>query len=155
MIYPNDFLHGIVFETTTQSLLGSWLYSDRRCDGEESEPHPFLNRWAQIPVLGRLAGLTRMALAIVHILGHLFCGLITWKKGHFSHALKGTCEFVKGWIELIPFVGYFFAQTYAKEGYYWMVKIYHPLNPDSLDVHNGYWHNLRHARSHAYVCLSS
>lgn len=64
---------------------------------------------AQIPLIGSLAGITRMALAVIHSVGHLFAAGVRCEIGHLYHTLRGGCAFFQGLIESIPFFGRIFA----------------------------------------------
>ena len=169
-------LNGIVVETNAESLTGSVLYSDVRhtklypnvyYGRHESSDRvgfyhsglyhlapspPYLNKVAQIPVIGIVAGITRVALGALHTLGHLFAALITQNKGHLWHAAKGGCEMIRGLIEAIPLVGRIFANTYGipcsldylfsltdNRFCWWMIKMYNPEKPDALDSFVNNW----------------
>ncbi len=64
---------------------------------------------AQVPCIGSLAGVTRMALAVIHCIGHLVAAAMTCDSGHLYHTLRGTISFAQGAIESIPFIGRIFA----------------------------------------------
>lgn len=155
MISVVDILQGVVVETRTTSLTGPLFYSDRKHEYYEyntfSYPQSFLNSLSTIPVIGMLAGITRMVLAVIHTVGHLFAALITINKGHCYHALKGGCEFLRGFIEAIPLLGRKFAQDYCRSGQWWIIKIYNPDAPDSLDEYANFWNNLKQNRPSGYV----
>lgn len=163
MVRPVDLLAGIVVQTRTPTILGDLFYSDRIFlahaydEGGLDHAKPIyrsetvLNSWAKIPILGRLAGITRMALAVIHTVGHLLCAVFTLSKGHCFHAAKGACEFLRGAIETIPIVGLFFADIYSETGLWWMIKIYNPAQPDTLDREMGLWQGFRQARQTGYV----
>lgn len=161
MVSCSDLLQGIVVETKTQAgLTGAFLYSDRYYRSEDPRndhvtvvlaPGDILNCLSKIPLIGIAAGLTRMALAVIHSLGHLFAALITFDKGHCVHAAKGGCEFLRGFIEAIPGLGRNFATYYVENGEWWIMKIYNPDMPDTLDRHAGYWVHLKQSRPNAYV----
>ena len=146
---------GVVVETKTQSWTGPLFYSDKAYP--ELQFHtpvtgqPLLNLWANTPVLGIAAGVTRMALSVIHTIGHLFAALVTWDKGHLFHAAKGGCEFLRGFIESIPVAGRLFANVYGETGLWWIIKIYNPDHPDSLDLHTGLWAGLKQNRPTGYV----
>lgn len=154
----NDLMRGIVIETRTWSCTGHALYSDQfhqEFDKSHELPtwagrQPFLNKLSTYDVIGILAGLSRMALAIIHSIGHLFAALFTWNKGHCMHAAKGACEFLRGSIEAIPFLGRSFAKRYYYEGEWWMIKIYNPNCPDTLDQYTNKWASLKQNRPSAY-----
>lgn len=103
------------FKTNASSLTGPYLYSDVFDYGNSGKPidSPFpLHEWAQIPLLGCLAGVVRIVLAIIHILGHLLT-TICCNKGHLKHAVKGIAELFRGVIEAIPLVGNIFSCAMA------------------------------------------
>ncbi len=148
-----ELTRGIVVQTDTTSLLGPLFYSDRTYEmfensltGEREEAHPLLNQLSRVSVLGRGAGIIRMVLAVIHSVGHLIAALITFNKGHCFHAAKGGCEFLRGLIESIPFLGYNFADEYCTDGLWWMIKIYNPERPDGLDIAQGKWVHFKEAR---------
>jgi hypothetical protein len=148
-----DLARGIVVETNTRSWTGPLFYSDKAYSEEPSfyfTQHP-LNEGAKIPVIGIAAGITRMALATIHTLGHLFVAVVKLDKGHLYHAAKGGCEFLRGFIEAIPFAGRSFARYYYEHGYWWIIKIYNPDFPDSLDRHENLWSGLKKGRPTGYV----
>ncbi len=146
-----DLLQGIVIETTTRkSWTGDLIYSDRRHD-QDGIPTYGLNELATQPIIGRAGGILRMALSVIHSLGHLFMALVTWNKGHCVHAAKGACEFLRGLIEAIPFLGTKFAREYGAAGEWWIIKIYNPQAPDSLDHYTNFWRSLRENRPTAYI----
>ena len=118
-----------------------------------------LNQGARMPVVGILAGIARMALAIIHTVGHLFAAAATLEKGHLYHALKGCCEFVRGMIEAIPIVGRVFSYYYSSPKVsqadsqenirsWWIIKMYHPKHPDPLDMVMQGWGLLRNSSSY-------
>jgi|SRR3989344_2111183 len=150
-----------ILSTTCSSITGKILYSDvyrqepKVEDSSETFPikyvneTPTLNKWAMIPLVGSLAGISRMALAVIHMLGHTFAALIVWDKGHFCHVAKGAAEFLRGAIETIPIVGSFFGFFYdmpigsykfgmspCKNVYmysFFLIKIQNPQKDDSID----------------------
>jgi hypothetical protein len=142
-------LHGMVIETDVESLTGNYLYSDFATG--KGEKDSTLNSMVQFPVVGIAAGVARVALGIVHTLGHLFAALLTLKKGHLFHASKGACEILRGAIETIPIIGRIFANLFNStiacddldEGNrsWWMIKIYNPNKPDGLDKWMDNWSN--------------
>lgn len=149
-----DLLQGIVVETKTGTLLGPCFYSDKMHETHwlnSVPPQPALNEFAMIPVVGIAAGIVRMAFAIIHIVGHLFAALFTLNKGHCFHAAKGGCEFLRGFIEAIPFAGRMFAQQYYRHGEWWIIKIYNPDSPDTLDIYTDHWRHLKQTRPSGYV----
>ncbi len=143
----SDLLGGVVVESRTKSWTGDHLiYSDKTYnDGVPGFTamhfQPLLNEFARIYVIGIAAGVTRMALSTIHTVGHLFAGVVTFDKGHLWHAAKGGCEFSRGFIESIPIAGRIFAIKYYDSGLWWIIKIYNPDAPDSLDrhTHTGCW----------------
>lgn len=148
----NDLMQGIVVETNVPALMGSWFYSDRMYDPTPTsiEIQTPLNKLSTVKIIGIAAGITRMALAVIHSIGHLFAALITFKKGHAWHAAKGACEFLRGFIEAIPFIGRRFANFYYREGDWWIIKIYNPEKPDTLDEYADNWSSLKTNRPTAY-----
>ncbi len=155
MVSVGDLLRGIVVETKTQSWTGGLINSDRACPEERHDtafPNKnHMNEWASIPVLGIAAGITRMALSVIHTIGHLFAALVTWDKGHLFHAAKGGCEFLRGFIESIPIAGRLFVNHYDEGGLWWIIKIYNPDHPDSLDRFTDHWAGLKQLRPSGYV----
>lgn len=135
------FSHGVVVKTNITSFTGKYLYSDE-APGMENE----LNSMARMSIAGIAAGISRCIMGIFHTIGHLFAALVTWKMGHLFHALKGSCEALRGIIEAIPLIGRVFAigcgQGFPWSGNYhswWMIKIYNTERPDNLDKHREYW----------------
>jgi hypothetical protein len=153
----SDLFQGVVVETKAKSLMGPLFYSDKSyeesfdCYGNTFISQPWLNDLAKYPVIGIAAGVMRMALAIIHSIGHLLAALITFDKGHCFHAAKGGCEFLRGLIEAIPLVGRAFANFYSRYGNWWILKIYNPNAPDSLDHHLNLWDSIKHNRPSGYV----
>ncbi|MCE5316786.1 MAG: hypothetical protein LLG04_05420 [Parachlamydia sp.] len=98
------------------SITGKFLYSDsyreQWCCTTNVNDLPLLNSCSRILILGSLAGITRCALAIIHMVGHAFAALIFWNRGHFPHIAKGGAEFVRGMIEALPVIGRIFAWQY-------------------------------------------
>lgn len=143
-------LHGMVIETTTESWTGEYLYSDFATKYGQAEKDSQLNTIVKIPFLGIVGGIVRVALGIIHTLGHLTLAVIKQDKGHIFHASKGLCEVLRGLIESVPLIGRIFANFYNSapindpfhEGSrtWWMIKIYNPQKPDGLDVWMNYWH---------------
>lgn len=140
-------LNGMVIETTAESWTGPYLYSDFATG--KAEKNNTLNTCTKIPFIGIVAGLTRIALGIIHTIGHLAVALCKQNKGHLCHAAKGTCEMLRGVIETTPIIGRIFANFYSSrpihdplnEGHrsWWMIKIYHPHRPDGLDAWMNNW----------------
>jgi hypothetical protein len=154
-----DLLQGIVIETKTTSLTGSLLYSDAidyedalNCRGFKRKQPP-LNNLANYPIIGIVAGIARMALAVIHSLGHLLAAIVTCDKGHLIHAAKGGCEFLRGFIEAIPIAGRLFSNYYNDAGDWWIIKIYNPDAPDAVDRHADNWEYLKHVRPSGY-CIA-
>ena len=127
-------MHGIVIETEVESITGEFLYSDF-ATGYEGK-NSTLNCWAKIPLIGSLAGITRVVLAVIHILGHLLAYIIPGREGNLFHAAKGACEILRGCIETIPIIGSIFAYLYTfprcGARSWWMIKIYNPKKIDAL-----------------------
>ena len=151
----SDLLKGVVVETRTQSLTGPLFYSDTTFPGADEFvtihfQHP-LNELSTWYVVGIAAGVARMGLATIHMLGHSFAALVTFDKGHCYHVAKGACEFLRGSIEAIPVIGRLFARIYYNDGLWWMIKIYNPDAPDSLDLHASRWSHFKQARPTGYV----
>jgi len=157
----------VFLRTECTSLTGKVLYSDcfRQHVGQLGGPDkntlpyqkPFLNRWASIPVIGSLAGITRMILAIIHIIGHLISAAIFRDRGHLFHAVKGCAEFLRGFFEAIPIAGNIFVWLHdphdglCHECYnfndeyfrgvvthysFFIIKITNLSAPDHIDRHN-------------------
>lgn len=138
-------LHGMVWETDVESFTGKYLYSDFATG--KAEKDCTLNTLVKIPFVGIAAGVARVALGIIHTVGHLLGALFTFKKGHLFHASKGACEILRGVIESLPIIGRIFANTYNFVPFYdpdgvrtwWMIKIYNPNKPDGLDQWMDNW----------------
>ena len=145
--------HGMVLETTAESWTGPYLYSDFATGNGEKDTA--LNTLVKIPFIGILGGIMRMALGIIHTLGHLFAFVFTQDKGHLFHAAKGLCEMLRGGIEAIPVIGRIFANFYSSRPIYdplnhgarswWMIKIYNPQQPDGLDQWMNNWRDFPQA----------
>lgn len=90
--------------TSTPSWTGPYLYSDLTIQLKTTST-PFLNRFACIPLIGSLAGVVRVVLGILHVLGHCLAALIYQDTGHLWHAAKGVCEIGRGVIEALPIIG--------------------------------------------------
>lgn len=150
MVKCSSLLTGIVVESTVKSYTGNFLYSDYAT--VRGNKNSVLNTCAKIPIIGIFAGITRIAIGIIHTIGHLFAALITQNKGHLFHAAKGACEILRGVIETTPILGRIFANLYNSspplytEGWeeggrsWWMIKMYNPEKPDGLDKWMGNWH---------------
>ena len=182
----------IVVETNVGSISGKYLYSDMFFEAGEvhikkhkskekgvgdleevniikkskTHYHGILNRIIRIPAIGVVAAICKFALCILHILGHLLAALITQKRGHLYHTVKGTCEALRSSIEIIPFIGRIFTWTYSfspnpniyyvhqnkkieekifyneNTSHWWMMKIYNQQKPDLIDKHNNLWNGL-------------
>lgn len=139
-------LHGMVWETDVESETGKGLYSDFATGNGEKDTQ--LNQLVRIPFIGIVAGLARIALGIIHTVGHLVGALLTFKKGHLFHAAKGSCEILRGVIETIPVIGRIFAYSFSSTAEFdfghggrswWMIKIYNPQKPDGLDQFMNWW----------------
>lgn len=155
-MYISNLLQGIVVETKTKSWTGPYFYSDKihwehEIGHSAIESQPQLNELAKTSVIGIAAGAIRMILAIIHNTGHLLAAVVTFDKGHLVHIGKGSCEFLRGLIEAIPFAGRKFAREYNVSGEWWIIKIYNPDSPDSLDHYADNWRTLRQNRPDAYV----
>ena len=123
------------------SWTGQILYSDIHVDlvdddniptGYAKERH-FLNNMTYIPVIGSLAGVARIALAVVHILLHFLAAVFTCNWDHLAHVVKGSAELLRGIIETIPVVGTIFACWHdgllkSQHWCFFLVKI--ELTPD-------------------------
>lgn len=139
----SNLLHGIVVKANIESFTGKYLYSDFATG--KGEKDSALNIAAKIPLVGVVAGVVRIALAIIHTVGHLFAALVTFKEDHLWHAAKGACELLRGLIETIPIIGRIFANcfNYDDKDYdcrsWWMIKIYNPEKPDGLDLWMNNW----------------
>jgi hypothetical protein len=138
------------FETGCESLTGKILYSDSYAEKSYEEPieiMPLLNTCAAVPFLGIIVGVARIALAILHIIGHLLATAIFSDRGHLFHAAKGGAELLRGIIEALPIVGRLFvwyhdtrirtcfafsSRTISYSCF--IVKIYNPENPDPIDL---------------------
>lgn len=147
---------------THTSFTGKILYSDcyvriPRAPGSSDDDTsikgdvPFLNQWAGVLLIGSLAGVTRCALAVIHILGHTLAAVIFWNSGHLCHVIKGVAEFIRGAIEMIPIAGNIFVWLHDAPGYerflclrmphdkpqirwsFFMIKIKNPWLPDNID----------------------
>lgn len=154
----------IIMETDVGSITGKYLYSDyghqKSYDSEDNlqeiKIHESkLNKFAKIPLIGRMAGIMRIALGAIHIIAHLFAAIVTFKKGHLFHVSKGMCEILRGVIETIPIIGCLFAIYFVpdfepsqsskqKQQMYisynsFIIKIYHPHKKDLLDDIVGDW----------------
>lgn len=139
-------LNGLVIETDVTSLTGPCLYSDFATSNTDASRNKdtVLNALTPFPIIGIAAGVTRVALAIIHIIGHLLAALFLLKKGHLYHAAKGVCEIFRGVIETIPLVGRLFSLCYVcpcvgSTRSWWMIKIYNPQAPDGLDRYMNNW----------------
>jgi len=131
--------HGMVVETDVKSVTGKLLYSDFKVIHDENGTHlneSPLSTAVKFPVVGIAAAVGRVALGIIHTLGHLFAAMVTLKKGHLFHAAKGACETLKGIFEAIPLAGRIHAFGFnLQNGHrpFWMMKIYNPKQPDEVD----------------------
>jgi hypothetical protein len=148
-------LVGVVVENRTPSCTGSYLYSDFvRKDGI-IQKNSLLNNLSQIPFVGILAGIARIALGIIHTLGHLLTYLIEQDRGHLYHAAKGGCEILRGGIEAIPLIGRIFAWAFMAPfkdiRCWWMLKMYNPDSPDGLDCYMEKWDHWKRDNPQLYV----
>lgn len=136
-------LHGIVLETEVKSVTGKFLYSDFATG--RGEKNTMLNDVVKYPLIGIVAGVARVGLAIIHTFGHLIGALLTFKVGHLFHASKGVVEGLRGIIEATPVIGRIFANMYNFNAHtgdcrsWWMIKIYNPQERDGLDQYMGNW----------------
>ncbi len=90
-------------------------------------------------------GVTRIALAVFHIVSHTFAAVLYREHGHFYHVAKGGAELIRGIIETLPIIGRLFVWNFdarltvnscarQKINYNWfMVKINNPEKPDFID----------------------
>ena len=166
-----------IYRTDIESLTGPYFYSDQafgiqkfldidRTIGQDYQvfkyigsyteiQDPALNKLARIPLLGIVAGIGRIALGVIHILGHLLAAPFAREQGNLGHAAKGGCEILRGVIESIPIIGRIFANTYSPDphtaksrlgiscsGNYLIMKIYNPSRPDTLDKYSNNWNPL-------------
>jgi hypothetical protein len=150
-----------IVETDVNSWTGPYLYSDFAYQqNQQNVPSVVmdstLNKWARQPIIGIIAGIARMALAIIHTIGHLLAAGVTLQQGHLYHALKGCCEFLRGVIEATPIVGRVFSHYYSSipangnaERSWWIMKIFNPQHPDALDQIMHAWAGL--ANSPNYI----
>lgn len=150
---------GYVVETTAKSFTGNLLYSDYlnvKDYDRDIEQTTFLNMLAYVPVLGIVTGVARIALGIIHVLGHLVLAAVcsSTSKGHLYHAAKGLIEIGVGCIEAMPIVGRVYAWLVrpsscvprviaqsVKNHSFAILKIYNPEQPDSLDTYSSLWAN--------------
>jgi len=58
---------------------------------------------------------------------------------------------LRGFIESLPIAGRLFAKNYYHSGDWWMIKLYNPDHPDTLDRFANLWQDLRQNRPTAYV----
>ncbi len=158
MLSVGDLLRGSVVETTRKSWTGPLFYSDAKSVHDtsfttDSPELTTLNLLALYPIVGIAAGVLRMILATIHCIGHLLlAAFLKHNKGHLYHAAKGGCEFLRGFIEALPIAGRIFSWYYCQnKGYWWMIKIYNPQNPDYLDSHMHNWQDFAKNRPTAYV----
>ncbi len=166
-----------IYRTNITSLTGPYFYSDQAFGiqkfldidltitrSREEFKHigsydkiqdPALNKLARIPLLGLVAGIVRIALGVIHILGHLLAAPFAREQGNLGHAAKGGCEILRGVIESIPIIGRIFANTYSPDphtaksrlgiscsGNYFIMKIYNASRPDTLDQYSNNWNPL-------------
>jgi len=150
-------LAGIVVESKVPSAIGEYLYSDFAIQNGIVLKNCALNNLAQIPFLGFVAGVARIALATIHTVGHLigYASTNLREIGHLYHAGKGVSEAIRGVIEAIPVVGLLFAWIYnppIRDGRsWWMIKMYNPDKPDGLDRYMQGWHNWKNDVPQLYV----
>ena len=137
-----DLLQGIVIETKLPSWTGEILYSDTGHNDHATMDvqYSVLDYLARVPIIGVVAGIIRIALAALHILNHTLALIFTLDSRHCIHLAKGGCEFLKGLIQSIPIVGHLFTRSWIEnDGEWWIIKIYNPDMPDSLDEHANLW----------------
>ncbi len=158
MLSFSDLLKGIVIETKLPSWSGKILYSDTVHHAEHYEDHSLMVEYsnldyiASVPIVGVAAGITRVALAVLHMLNHTLALIFTFDSRHCIHLAKGGCEFLKGLIQSVPIVGHLFARSWMEnEGEWWIIKIYDPDKPDTLDAHANFWQTLKRTRPSAYI----
>ncbi len=153
MTLINDLLDGVVVETNTKSLTGPLFYSDKMHDEFQSftVQHHLLDYLATVPILGVVAGVIRVVLSLFHIIAHTVLAICTRDKGHGYHVAKGACEFLRGLIQSIPIVGHKFTRWYNQHGEWWIIKIYNPDAPDSLDEYSNKWNSIKENRPTAYI----
>jgi hypothetical protein len=148
-------LIGMVVENRTPSWTGQYLYSDFAMQDGVVQKNSMLNNLSQIPFVGILAGIGRMALGIIHSIGHLFAYLLKQDKGHLYHAAKGGCEILRGGIEAIPVIGRIFSWLYmipsSDTRCWWMLKMYNPDSPDGLDRFMNQWNDWKVKAPQLYV----
>ncbi len=146
---------GFVVATDVESFTGPYLYSDyafyiSASTTQGREQTTILNEISKAPFIGILAAITRIALAIVHIIVHSIQGLVSQEKGHFYHAAKGVCEIYRGLIDAIPIFGriYSVCKYSSISGdtdnrgildHWTIMKIYNPNKPDLVDEVNNFW----------------
>lgn len=160
----DNLLQGIVIENTLPlTWTGELLYSDKDYDylGKNiitgkmmiEESYPFSDYLAMIPIIGIAAGITRIAFAALHMLNHSLAFVFSLDRRHFAHLAKGLCELFKAAIQSTPIIGNIFAYLWVckLKGFWWMIKIYNPNSPDSLDIHADYWRSLKQNRPTAYI----
>ncbi len=158
MLSFSDLLKGIVIETKLSSWSGKILYSDTVHHAEHYEDHSLMVQYsdldyiASVPIVGVAAGITRVALAVLHMLNHTLALIFTFDSRHCIHLAKGGCEFLKGLIQSIPIAGHLFTRSWMKNnGEWWIMKIYNPDEPDTLDKHAILWQTLKRTRPSAYI----
>lgn len=147
-------LIGIVVENNTPSFTGKYLYSDFAIENGVTLKNSMLNHLSQVPFIGILAGVMRIALGIIHSIGHLFAYLLSLNKGHLYHVAKGGCEILRGGIESIPLIGRIFSWLYIfpsrNARCWWMIKLYNPNSPDGLDRFMRNWASWQFYNNHLY-----
>lgn len=132
-----NLVRGVVIENTLHSWTGDLLYSDTGYEEMCSvyPQHSLLDYLASKHLIGVVGGVIRVALAALHVLGHTLAFPITLDTRHFAHIAKGSSELLKGIIQSIPIIGSYFSRAWINDwkGSWWMIKIYNPNHPDSLD----------------------
>ncbi len=138
----------LVVESKTRSWwTGKYIYSDCAYSGNDWIHDTPLNKASRIPLINTIAGIVRMALAVIHCLYHATLHIVTKKMGHRYHALKGVCEMSRATTEGLPFIGWFFASDLDSLGGSGMkitgIKMYNPDNPDGVDRYMNNWTYLK------------
>lgn len=139
-----------VVATDVESWTGPYLYGDcatviNRVGLLEHQTNS-LNKLSRIPLVGIIASIGRVVLAVLHIIGHAFLALVTQNKGHLYHAAKGMVEIKSGLLDAVPILGrlrayvaYHDGSHFSPTSHWDCIKIYNPNNPDLVDIENGLW----------------
>jgi hypothetical protein len=143
----------MILTTRSESWTGKILYSDAYAEipandydalDPSNDERPVLNQLAAVPILGYLAAVARIALSLIHIMGHTFAACVFRDRGHFCHVAKGGAELLRGIVEILPVFGRIFSWAYdakqpschrcdaqgVKKISCFLIKI---RNPDKLD----------------------